>query len=365
MWHEHFNSLLNSCTDFSRKESVLNQINTVTDVDRFNVKHVKDAIKELKKNKSPGADMVASEHYIHACEKVNVLLSLLFNCVMIHAFIPKRLMETLIVPIIKDSKGVMTDKDNYRPIALTCVSSKILELLVMHRFKDNLITNDSQFSFKGKHSTDMCVFALKEVVQYYVSKSSPIYLCFMDASKAFDKVNHWQLFDKLLACGIPLYIVRLLCVWYTSQDFIIRWSNVLSSSFNVTNGVRQGGILSPILFNIFMDDLSILLTRSNIGCHINSKAVNHLFYADDSVLIAPSPYALKKLIEICEQFSNENEILYNPKKTECMFVNTSRWRDLVPPPQFLYGKALRWVTECKYLGVFITNDFTDDCDMKR
>ena len=58
-----------------------------------------------------------------------------------------------------------------------------------------LITNDSQFSFKGKHSTDMCVFALKEVVQYYVSKSSPIYLCFMDASKAFDKVNHWHPFD--------------------------------------------------------------------------------------------------------------------------------------------------------------------------
>ena len=68
----------------------------------------------------------------------------------------------------------------------------------------------------------MCIFTLKETVQFYVSLGSPIYLRFMDASKAFDKVNHWHLFDKQLNRGMPVYVVRMLLHWHTYQDFIIR-----------------------------------------------------------------------------------------------------------------------------------------------
>ena len=67
----------------------------------------------------------------------------------------------------------------------------------------------------------------------------------MDVSKAFDKVNHWHLFDKLLNRSILLYVVRMFLHWHTYQDFIVRWNNTLSPSLKVSNGVRQGGILSP------------------------------------------------------------------------------------------------------------------------
>ena len=117
-------------------------------------------------------------------------------------------------------------------------------------------------------------------------------MCFMDASKAFDKINHFHLFEKLLKRGVETCIVRLLHVWYSSQDFMVRWANILSSAFKVSNGVRQGGIMSPVLFNVYMDDLSHLLSNSNVGCVIDSVVCNHLFYADDSVLVAPSPEAL-------------------------------------------------------------------------
>ena len=148
-----------------------------------------------------------------------------------------------VTPIVKNNKCVFTDKNNYRPIALTCVASKLLELLILDTCKDTINTSDSQFGFKEKHFTDMCIFTLKETVRCYVSLGSQISLCFMDASKAFDKVNHWHLFDKLLNCGVPVYVVRMLLHGHIYQDFIVRWNNTLFPSFKVSNGVRPQAVL--------------------------------------------------------------------------------------------------------------------------
>ena len=116
------------------------------------------------------------------------------------------------------------------------------------------------------------------------SLNSNVYSCFLDASKAFDRVNHYVLFDKLLKRGVPLYVVRILIFWYTSQTMYVRWNNVISSGFGVSNGVRQGGILSPYLFCVYMDDLSIKLNDIKVGCTIGTTLINHLMYADDLVL---------------------------------------------------------------------------------
>ena len=99
-----------------------------------------------------------------------------------------------IIPIVKDEKGDVTSCDNYRPIAITSIASKILELVMLTKFEDKLNTEPNQFGFKKGHSTEQCVFVLKQTIAYYRSLSSPVYVCFLDASKAFDKVNHWSLF---------------------------------------------------------------------------------------------------------------------------------------------------------------------------
>ena len=83
------------------------------------------------------------------------------------------------------------------------------------------------------------------------------------------------------------------------------------------------------------------------------------------MLATPSPEALCRLINICEEFSRDNDIVYNQKKTKCMFIKPKRFRDLEAPPQYLYGHNLEWVPEYKYLGVFITNDMLDDRDIRR
>jgi hypothetical protein len=241
------------------------------------------------------------------------------------------MLDTIITPIVKDKRGNITDKDNYRPIVLTCIASKVLENCILGKYDILLASSDNQFGFKSEHSTDMCVFSLKEILQNYVSNGSPVYMCFMDASKAFDTVNHWILYEKLINRGIPLSIIRLLLDWYRKQECFVRWAGHKSSSFNVSNGVRQGGVISPILFNLFVDDLSRKLNECYAGCYLNGQSQNHLFYADDSVLIAPSPHALQELVDICQVYARDNGIRYNVKKTVCMCVKPKARKHLKVP----------------------------------
>ena len=127
--------------------------------------------------------------------------------------------------------------------------SKLLEKIILNRISDNLVTNPNQFGFKPKHNTEMCLFALKEAILKYPALNSNVYSCFLDASKAFVRVNHSKLFDTLVKRGVPhYYLIRIIRFWYTSQTMYVRWNNVMSSGFKVTIGVRQGGILSQYLF---------------------------------------------------------------------------------------------------------------------
>ena len=82
----------------------------------------------------------------------------------------------------------ITDIDNYRSIAITLVASKVFEKIIRSKFQDCLYTNDNQFSYKVKHSTETCIFTPKSIIDYYISSSSPVYLCYIDASKAFNRV---------------------------------------------------------------------------------------------------------------------------------------------------------------------------------
>ena len=207
-------------------------------------------------------------------------------------------MDTVIVPIVKHKKGDLGSKNNFKPIALTTIMSKLFEILILNRYGDLLHSTDNQFGYKKKHVTDLCVYTLKQVVDYYRSNSSPVYICFLDASKAIDRINYDILCKKLASRNLPNVIVRILHVWFSRQCFYVKCWSVLSQSFHATNCLRQGGILSPHLFNVYINELSIRLNSQFFGCHINSICYNHLVYAEDTVLLAPSPKGLQMLIDM-------------------------------------------------------------------
>ena len=145
-----------------------------------------------------------------------------------------------------------------------------------------------------RHVPEDCVVCCRvsQVVDYYTGRGSHMFVCFADFRKAFDRVNYWKLFKQLIDIGLSTQIVSLLAYWYSHQHVYVRWRNALSSSFTVGNGTKQGGILSPGLFNCYLRDLVIAILSTKVGCNIGGLFVNILAYADDVVLLAPSIHGL-------------------------------------------------------------------------
>ena len=164
-----------------------------------------------------------------------------------------------------------------------------------------LITHAHQFGFKTKHSADMSIFTVKSIIKYYTGHNTPAYTCFLGVSKAFDRVNHWTLFTKLIYSGISLLIVRILVFWYQTQQLCIKWSGSTSRFFTISNRVRQGGILSPKIFALYMNRLTDELSNSYAGCYINDKCIIHIMYADDICLMAPTATAMQNLLDVLPQ----------------------------------------------------------------
>ena len=163
------------------------------------------------------------------------------------------------------------------------------------------------------HLTDMCIFTLKSVIKYYSQQRTSVYSCFLDVSKAFDRVNHWTLFNKLIIRKVPLLIVRIF--WYCNQEMCINWGQSTSCFFTVSNGGRQCVILSPRLFAVYVDDSSKQLSDARSGYFIGHQCINHVMYSDDICLLAPSALLLQKLLEMCYDFSQDNDIIFNSLKS--------------------------------------------------
>ena len=129
--------------------------------------------------------------------------------------------------------------------------------------------------------------------------------------------------------------------------------------------VRQGGILSPVLFNVYVDCLSVKLASVSTGCYVNDVCYNHLIYADDTVLLAPSPKALQILIDICAAYAKDNDLIFNAKKTKTMCIKPKLLKCLYVPKFYLDETVICSVDHETYLGFIVNKEFTDNDHMSK
>ena len=369
MWSDHYKVIFSSTLhDDAALDALREALDSVpaNSCDFLESYEVVKSITKLNRGKSMDLNGLSPEHIIYASESIAEPLALLFTSMLIHGYMPKEMIKSMIVPIIKSKTRSITDKSNYRPVAISTVMSKLFELLLLDRLEPYLTTMDNQFGFKKHHGTELCVFTLMEALCFYHSEGTPMFLCFLDASAAFDRISFEILFNKLIKRDVPLYLIRILYFWYFNQQICVRWNSLLSDFFPVTNGVRQGGILSSFLVNVYMDDLSKSLNKLSVGCYIKGQVLNHLMYADDNVLLAPSLKGLQKLLNITYSYGTAHGILFNKLKTVCMRIKGKGKYWLKENLSIILGNhELNFVNEYCYLGHVICNDLSDDVDIKR
>ena len=320
------------------------------------------AVKQLKNGKNDGNNILSTEFFHNAPSELLVHLSLLFTAIVAHGVIPSDMCVTTIVPIPK-SGGNFSESANYRAIALSSILGKILDYIFLDRLQEYLFTSELQFGFKSKHSTSMCTFILKETVAYYTSHNTSVYCCFLDASKAFDRICHVKLFKKLLDRNIPAVIIRFLINVYLVQTANVRWGGVLSDAFAVSNGVKQGGISSPILFCVYVDGLLRQLKEAKLGCHIGREYVGALAYADDFTLLAPTADAMRNMLLICSEYAAEHNITYNAKKSKMVLFGPNQNAQTHGRPQFFIDtQVIEYVNSYTHLGNVLVDTQSDaDC----
>ncbi len=271
------------------------------------------AVKRLKMKKSDGNKRLWSNHIIKAHESLFPLLADVITGMFIHGCTPDELLEATISSLPKDKTASYCDSTNYRGIALISCITKIYDLILIDRCGKQLCTSNLQFSFKAQHSTVMCNLIMKETIRYYNNRGTDIFACFLDASKAFDRLRYDKLFQILLKRKMPPIIIRSLLDMYEKQKVRTVWKQCHSPYFSIVNGIRQGGVISPLLFTIYADELIKSLEESQIGCHIGHVYLGMMCYADDIVLLCPTVGGLQRMMYICENFGSDYGVLWNPK----------------------------------------------------
>jgi len=145
------------------------------------------------------------------------------------------------VPIVKNKNGDITSLDSYRGVTVNTCLSKLFETGIMYTYEDYFRSSPLQFGFKQKMVCSHAIFLLRSVMGFYVSKGTTLNIAFLDLSKAFDKVIHNILFQKLMQRNVLGVLVKLLHSWYGCCSAVVRWGHNISCAFQIQCGVRHGG----------------------------------------------------------------------------------------------------------------------------
>ena len=277
------------------------------------------------------------------------------------------------LPLFKGGFKNPESFNSYRAIAGASQMLKLFEYVVLTVWGNQLTTDSLQFGFKPGVSTTQCTWLVNEVTSYFMRRGTAVTACLLDCSKAFDKCRYDKLFTKLLEKGFPPIVVRVLIFMYEEQKGWVKLAGISSEPFKIGNGTRQGSVLSPLLFSIYLDDLLRKLRLMGLGCHIKGYWVGASAYADDIILMAPSRDVLQRMLFICEEFAANHNLEFSTdpvaskSKSKCILFCGRLGKVSYPAPVKLCGQDLPWVVTADHLGHTLgqMTNMEDDCKRAR
>ena len=348
--NENVDSFMSNC-ETEMNQNVYQELNKTITLDE-----VKAAISNLKRNKASGIDNMLNEYFIELFDVIGELLVHIFNVIFNTGNFPKIWSDGIIAPLHK--KGNINDENNYRGITLLSCFGKLFTTILNCRLsewsKQYDIVSDAQFGFKQNHSTVDAIFILHSIINQNFVNKKRLYCAFVDFSKAFDLVYLNGLWYKLINLGVTGNMIKLLMSMYSQVRSCVRHMNEITDFFTCAIGLRQGEILSPFLFSLYINELEMKM-HDNLygGITINELSIYLLFYADDTVILSNSICGLQSSLDILYDYCKEWNIHVNISKTKTIVFRKSgktkaneRWK---------YGdEYVENVNDFNYLGVILS-----------
>ncbi|NRA93460.1 MAG: reverse transcriptase family protein, partial [Psychroserpens sp.] len=333
----------------SKKESYDELDELIKEIEMLEVTKI---VKRLVNGKAAGTDGIVNEILKYGGEHMHqVIWHICKKCFELET-IPEDWMKGMIFPIYKD--GDRRDPLNYRGITLLSVVSKVYTSILNERLskwceKNNIIVEEQGGFRKGRSCTDQ-IFVLAGLLNKRRDKKT--FCCFIDLRKAYDRVWREGLWKRLWDEGVRGKMWRVIKNLYTKVQSCVLLGREKTQYFNVDEGVRQGCVLSPILFSIFINKLAKDIINSGLGIPIKGRKVALLLYADDIVLIANSRKDLNRGLEIAGNFGYNWRCKYNAKKTQVVIFGKGKKEKL---KWKIGAHVIQQVDSYKYLGIEMEN----------
>lgn len=314
-------------------------------------KELTESIRSLKSRKACGPDLIRNEFIKLSCHDLTECIRTLFNAIIESGKVPMSWSLGYISPIFKG--GDASEPKNYRGISITSCMGKLFASIMSKRLVTYMETekllDPSQIGFvKNKRTADH-IFVLKAIIEEAKSKRIPIYGCFVDLRKAFDTVWRTGLYYKMLQnFRVSPKFVTIIESMYANLKGQAKILGLLSDTFDISIGLRQGCNLSPQLFNAYINDLPNLLKRAECDpVTLNGLKVNILSYADDMLILSKSPQGLQKSLNILQIYCEKWQLVVNENKTKIMIFNKIKHDS-----RFSFGdKEIDIVDQHTYLGI--------------
>ncbi len=319
-------------------------------------REILDAIKVLKNRKSPGPDSILNEMIKYSKHHMIPLLNKMFNFILGNSCFPTIWKKGYIINIFKSNSPL--DPSNYRGITLSSCLGKLFSSILNNRIVEFLeghgLISKYQAGFRKDFRTSDNLFILSQLMKYYKEQDAPLYLCFIDLQKAFDKLWRPGLFAKLCNIGLGGNLYHTIKSMYLDNISAVKLDqfNKRTDYFPSEAGVRQGDSLSPTLFNIFINDmLKIFEDPMCKPAHMGELNIGCLAYADDLLICSESKEGLQEGLKRLHRYCKKWHLTINVKKSKIMLFNKAKKGD------FKIGTdSLEIVRYYKYLGLTIANN---------
>ena len=355
----------------SIKEKLSNMINignSYSVINMITAEIVKEACGKMKAGKVDVSGSFTSEVLLHGPDELFVHIATVFRSFLVHGEITEQLLCCAFLPLFKGGLKDPAKTDSYRAIAGSSLLLKLFDNVVLLLWGHLLASDSLQFGYKSGTSTTQCTWLVSEVADYYQKRGTPIICVTLDCSKAFDKCKFDKLFEKLQARALPAVVIRVLIYVYEEQKAYVKLLDHRSDSFGITNGTRQGSVLSPALFSVYLDDLLEELRVLGVGCHVGGWWYGAACYADDLILLAPARTAAVMMLECCERYAEEHNLQFSTdplphkSKSKCIYFCGKLTKRRKPDPLTLLGQQLPWVASADHLGHVLHQSGTMDQD---